>query len=159
MPPLNATDFLTVTDPGKQLVDPSQFYQAMQMLLGFQQPTAAPNAQAPGPLLTAAVNTMTSPPGPGPWNVQMPVALGGLRLVLINLCSGPLNLNPSYNMATGRNDQITGISPMPTGNVYSAIAYRPGFWYVASVVTGLPPGDEPVIVDPPVDEPPPETEC
>lgn len=153
MPPLTATDFLVATDPGKQLVDPSQFYQAMQLVLGYQQPTAVLNAAAPGPLIKAAVATVTSPAGAGPWNIQLPVALGGLRLVLINLCSGPLNLNPSYNMAFGRNDQVTGISPMPTGNVYSCIAYRPGMWYVAPVVTGLPPGDEPVIVDPP------ETEC
>lgn len=151
MPPLTATDFLTVTDPGKQLVDPSQFYQAMQMLLGFQQPIAS--ATPPGPLVAAAVNTFTSPTGAGPFNVQLPVALGGLRLVLINLASGPVALNPSYNMALGRYDQVTGVTPMPVGNVFSCIAYRPGFWYVASVVTGLPPGDEPVIVDPP------ETEC
>lgn len=150
MPPLNATDFLQVGDPGKQLVDPTQFYQAMQMLLGFQQPVAT--AAAPGPLVAAAVNTFTSPSGAGPFNVQLPVALGGLRVVLINLASGPVNLNPSYNPALGRNDQVTGISPMPTGNVYSCIAYRPGFWYVATVVSGLPPGDEPVIIEPPPEE-------
>lgn len=153
MPPLYATDFLTVTDPGKQLVDPTQFYQAMQMLLGFQELTAVPNAQAPGPLLTMAVNTITSPGGAGPWNVLMPVALGGLRLVIINLAGGSVTVNPSYNIALGRNDQIIG-GPIPSGNVFSAIAYRPGYWYVAPVVTGLPPGDEPVIEDPP----PPE-EC
>lgn len=155
MAAVNATDFLSVTDPGKQLVDPTQFYQSMNMLLGFQQPVAS--AAAPGPLVNAAVNTFTSPSGTGPFNVKMPVALGGLRIVLVNLASGNVNLNPSYNPAVGRNDQITGVSPMPVGNVYSCIAYRPGFWYVAPVVTGLPPGDEPVII-PPDDTPPPE-EC
>lgn len=158
MPPLNATDFLTVMDPGKQLVDPTQFYQAMNMLLGFQELTAVPNAQAPGPLLSMAVNTITSPGGSGPWNVLMPVALGGLRLVITNLAGGNVVVNPSYNIALGRFDQIVG-GAIPSGNVYSAICYRPGFWYMAPVATGLPPGDEPVIVDPPADDTPPETEC
>lgn len=152
MPPLNATDFLVHGDPGKQLVDPTQFFQAMQLLLGYQEIQSVPAAQAPGPLLSAAVNTLTSPSGTGPWNAQLPVALGGLRLVIINIGSGSLTLNPSYNMALGRYDQVIGVA-VPTGNVYSAICYRPGFWYTAAVATGLPPGDEPVIVDPP------ETEC
>lgn len=153
MPPLYATDFLVFTDPGKQLVDPTQFYQAMQLLLGYQETQSA--AAAPGPLLTMAVNTLTSPTGPGPFNAQLPVALGGLRLVIVNLGSGPVTLNPSYNQALGRYDQVIGV-PVPTGNVYSAIVYRPGFWYAAAVTTGLPPGDEPVIIPP---EDPPETEC
>ena len=152
MPPLKATDFLVTTDPGKQLVDPSQFYQAMQMLLGFANVMAVPNAQAPGPLLTAAVNTLSSPPGAGPFNVRLPVALGGLRLVIVNLATGPVTLNPSYNPALGRVDQLVGTSP-PPGNVYSAIAYNPGFWYVASVASGLPPADEPPVIDePPTEE-------
>lgn len=156
MPPLYATDFLVTTDPGKQLVDPTQFYQAMQMLLGFAQPVAT--TAAPGPLLAAAVNTLSGPGGAGPFNVQLPVALGGLRLVITNLASGNVNLNPSYNIALGRFDQIAG-GGVPSGNVYSAISYRPGYWYVAPVATGLPPGDEPVIVDPPDDTTPPPEEC
>lgn len=151
MPPLTATDFLTVTDPGKQLVDPTQFYQAMQMLLGFSQPMAT--LAAPGPLLATAVNTVGSPAGAGPFYVQLPVALGGLRLVAVNLASGTVNFTASYNQALGRYDQIVGVA-MPPGNVYSCIAYRPGFWYVATVTTGIPGAD----IIPPDDTPPPE-EC
>lgn len=152
MPPTYATDFLTIGNPGKQLVDPGQFYQGMQLLLGYQETQAVLNAQAPGPLLSAAVNTLTTPAGAGPFNAQMPVALGGLRLVVINLGSGPITLNPSYNVALGRFDQIVS-PPVPTGSVFSAICYRPGNWYAASVATGLPPADEPLLPDLP------ETEC
>lgn len=153
MPPLTVLDALPPAgDLGKQLVDPTAFYTALQMLAGFQAPVATP--AAPGPLIRAGVATWTSPPGAGPFNIQLPVALAGLRLVLINLASGPTNLNTSYNPAIGRPDQLTGISPMPVGNVYSCIAYRPGFWYVATVASGLP-GTE---IIPPDDTPPPE-EC
>lgn len=157
--PLTVSDLFAPPDPGKQLVDPTSFYTAIQLMLGYQQPTAVPNAQAPGPLLTAAVSTVTVPSGSGvgPFNVRMPVALAGLRIIVINITSGSLNLNASYNPAVGRNDQITGVTPMPSGNVYSCIAYQPGFWYVTPVTTGIP-GDEPVII-PPDDTPPPETEC
>lgn len=155
--PLTVSDLFLPPDPGKQLVDPTSFYTAIQLMLGYQQPTAVPNAQAPGPLLTAAVNTVTVPSGSGagPFNVRMPVALAGLRIVVINLASGGLNLNMSYNPGVGRNDQIVGVSPMPSGNVYSCIAYQSGFWYVAPVTTGIP-GAEDII--PPEDTPPPE-EC
>lgn len=157
-PPVTVLDaFPSAPDPGKQLVDPSAFYMSLQMLLGFQEITAVPNAQAPGPLLSMAVNTAVVPAGSGagPFNVRMPVALGGLRIIIINLASGNLNLNASYNPAVGRNDQITGVTPMPSGNVYSCIVYRPGFWYITPVATGLPGSDESLI---PPDEPPPE-EC
>lgn len=151
-PPQTVNDvFPNAPDPGKQLVDPAAFYQLLQLTLGYQ--VIGATAAAPGPTLFSAVTRFSSPGGAGPFNIRMPIALAGLRLTLINLASGPVNLNPSYNPAFNRADQIVGISPMPSGNVYAAIAYQPGFWYVTPVTTGIP-----LMPDPPTDEPPPE-EC
>lgn len=143
-PPQTVLDVFPAPDPGKQLVDPTVFYQMLQLTLGYQALPMTSTVGSGAPI-TQAVTLFTgaNAGGGNNWQAQLPVGLGGLRLTLINLATSPVNINPSYNPAVGRPDSIVGVLPIPQGNVYTAICYQPGYWFVAVTAAG------PVLDEPP----------
>lgn len=142
--PLTVMDLFSQTDPGRRLTDPSVAYQAMQLEFGWQALTGT--AAAPGPLASMAVNVVYGPSvGAGSLNVQLPFALAGRELKIINLSSSTLAPVVQYNPAVIRTDQLvisSGQLPLAIGSVTTFLAYEPGFWLLIPTYSGAAPVSE-----------------
>lgn len=131
-PPKTVMNLFSLTDIGRRLTDPEPAYEALQMIFGWQTITGA--AAPPGPLASMAVNVVYGPPvGTGnSLSVQLPFALAGRTLTVVNLSASTVNpLVQPYNPATETPDHLVysaGMLPLTIGSVSTFLAYEPGFW-------------------------------
>lgn len=139
--PLTVMDLFSQTDPGRRLTDPSVAYQAMQLEFGWQ--IIVGTAARPGPLASMAVNVIHGPPV-GTGNnllVQLPLALAGRTVMLINLSASTVGVTLQYNPAVGRLDELVfgaGQDILGIGSVTNFLAYEPGFWLLMPTTTTAP---------------------
>lgn len=143
--PLTVMDLFSQTDPGRRLTDPMVAYQAMQLEFGWQ--VIVGTAALPGPLASMAVNVVHGPPvGTGNnLNFQLPFALGGRELKVINLSASTITPTLQYNPATSRLDQLVISAdqlPLAIGSVTTFLAYEPGFWLLMPTYSAAPASEE-----------------
>lgn len=143
--PKSITDLFSPDEPGKRLVDPQGMQQLITLVLGFQ--SVPGSLTLPGPLMSQATNTVTGTgPGTTVFNCQLPLALAGRRVTIVNATPGNLSVNPQlYNPATGGPDGMTTVAPIPAGFTWIYLAYQVGQWVTLS-------GSSPT-VDDPIEEP------
>ena len=129
--PKTVMDLFSLSDIGRRLVDPGPAYQSLQMLFGWQ--ILVGTAAEPGPLASMAVNVVNGPPV-GTGNnllVQLPFALAGRELKIINLSASTVNVTVQYNPAVARQDELVYSAdqiPLTIGSVTTFLSYEPGFW-------------------------------
>lgn len=143
--PLTVMDLFSQTDPGRRLTDPSVAYQAMQLEFGWQ--VIVGTSGGPGPLASMAVNVVHGPAvGTGNnLSFQLPFALGGRELKVINLSASTIEPTLQYNPAIGRLDQLVisaGQLPLTIGSVTTFLSYEPGFWLLMPTYAAAPASEE-----------------
>lgn len=132
-PPKIFTEYFTSGDVGKRLTDPAYFQEALSALMGWQNVVAS--AVSPGPLLSMRTNLITG--GTGALFVQLPFAAAGRLITVANLAHAPVVVTVQlYNPAIGGAD-IAYAPPggIPIGNVYSYLAFQPGYWVMFSTTS------------------------
>lgn len=125
--PVSVMDkLLSLQETGKRLVDAGELYEAFDAIFGAQSGIVG-GSVAPGPLLTSAINQVTS----GTF-VQLPSAIAGLRVTVVNSTASILAISATrVNPANGGQADLINGSPsdvQQSGAIAQYLCYALGQW-------------------------------